>query len=388
MAVPLLRKGGRMADGPVWALGLMSGTSMDGVDAALIRTDGDTVTAVGPSVMESYDEGFRDKLRAILGARQGTPEIEAVERELTLRHADAVRALLALASIPMSEVAVIGFHGQTIAHDPAKRFTWQIGDGDLLACETGLPVVCDFRSADVAAGGEGAPFAPAYHQAIMMGQAKPAVVLNLGGVGNVTWMDDDALPIAFDTGPGNALIDDWLMTEAGIAFDEGGKIASAGKVVPDVLARLLDHPYFDRLPPKSLDRNDFSADAVSNLSLEDGAATLAAFTVESVAKAPYPKPPVSVFVTGGGRKNATLMRGLSERLGVPVLPIEEAGYDGDALEAQAFAFLAVRHLRGLPTSFPSTTAVPAPICGGKLCHPPQDMQRPSEGKPAKNQSAA
>ena len=377
-----------MADGPVWALGLMSGTSMDGVDAALIRTDGDTVTAVGPSRMEPYDEGFRDKLRAILGARQGTGEIEAVERELTVRHADAVRALLAAASIPLSEVAVVGFHGQTITHDPANRFTWQIGDGDLLARETGIPVVCDFRSADVAAGGEGAPFAPAYHQAIMSGQAKPAVVLNLGGVGNVTWMDDGVPPIAFDTGPGNALIDDWLMTKAGISFDDGGRIAAAGTVDRDVLARLLDHPYFDRAPPKSLDRNDFSADAVSGLSIEDGAATLAAFTVESVARAPYPKPPVSVFVTGGGRKNATLMRGLAEKLGVPVRPIEDAGYDGDALEAQAFAFLAVRHLRGLPTSFPSTTAVPAPICGGKLCHPPHGMPGASEGKTAENQSAA
>lgn len=377
-----------MADGPVWALGLMSGTSMDGVDAALIRTDGDAVTAVGPSLMEPYDEGFRDKLRAVLGARQRTGEIQAVERELTLRHADAVRALLAVASIPVAEIAVVGFHGQTITHDPGNRFTWQIGDGDLLACETGIPVVYDFRSADVAAGGEGAPFAPAYHQAIMAGQAKPAVVLNLGGVGNVTWMDDGVMPIAFDTGPGNALIDDWLMTKADISFDEGGKLAAAGKVDRDVLARLLDHPYFDRVPPKSLDRNDFSADAASGLSLEDGAATLAAFTVESVARAPYPKPPLSVFVTGGGRKNATLMRGLSEKLGVPVQPIEEAGYDGDALEAQAFAFLAVRHLRGLPTSFPSTTAVPAPICGGRLCHPPQAMQGRPGGKSAESQSAA
>ncbi|WP_425403480.1 anhydro-N-acetylmuramic acid kinase [Hwanghaeella sp.] len=358
-----------MSNGPVWALGLMSGTSMDGVDAALIKTDGKTVAEVGPSLMEPYDEKFRARVRSILGGRRRSGEVDAVERELTLRHAAAVRALLAKASMTASRVAVIGFHGQTITHDPANRFTWQIGDGNLLARETGIAVVYDFRSADVAAGGEGAPFAPAYHRAIMAGRRMPAVVLNLGGVGNVTWLDEGAEPVAFDTGPGNALIDDWLAKKAGIQFDEGGAIAAAGRVDRDVLAGLMAHPYFDRPPPKSLDRNDFSAEAVAGLSVEDGAATLAAFTVESVARSPYPKPPLSVHVTGGGRKNRTLMDGLAKRLGVPVLPIEEAGYDGDALEAQAFAFLAVRHLRGLPTSFPSTTAVPKPICGGVLCSP-------------------
>ncbi len=350
----------------VWALGLMSGTSMDGVDAALIRTDGETVTEVGPSVMEPYDEDFRGRLRSVLGARQRSADIDAVERELTARHAKAVRHLLATASMTPADVAVVGFHGQTITHDPGKRFTWQIGDGALLAQEVGISVVFDFRSADVETGGEGAPFAPAYHQAIMAGRAMPAVVLNLGGVGNVTWMDAGVDPVAFDTGPGNALIDDWLMTKAGIAYDEGGGISASGAVDRGVLARLMAHPYFDRLPPKSLDRNDFTLEGVAGLSLEDGAATLAAFTVESVVRAPYPKRPLAVYVTGGGRKNDTLMRGLGDRLGVPVAPIEEAGYDGDALEAQAFAFLAVRHLRGLPTSFPSTTAVPAPLCGGKL----------------------
>jgi len=355
-----------MSKDAVWVLGLMSGTSMDGVDAALIRTDGETVVEVGPSLMEPYDESFRGRLRSILGARERTAQVDAVERELTIWHAEAVRHLLTKASMTPAAVAVIGFHGQTITHDPANRFTWQIGDGALLAREVGISVVFDFRSADVEAGGEGAPFAPAYHQAIMTGRALPAVVLNLGGVGNVTWMDAGVDPVAFDTGPGNALIDDWLMTKAGIAFDEGGEISAAGAVDRNVLARLMDHPYFDRPPPKSLDRNDFTLDTVAGLSLEDGAATLAAFTVESVARAPYPKRPLAVYVTGGGRKNRTLMRGLADRLGVSVAPIEEAGYDGDALEAQAFAFLAMRHLRGLPLSFPSTTAVPTPLCGGKL----------------------
>lgn len=373
-----------MTNGPVWALGLMSGTSMDGVDAALIETDGSTVTAVGPSLMMPYEAGFRDRVRAILGARQPSEASDAVERELTLLHAVAVRELLTQASLSASAVSVVGFHGQTITHDPAKRFTWQIGDGGLLARETGIDVVCDFRSADVAAGGEGAPFAPAYHHAIMAGREMPVVVLNLGGVGNVTWMDDDTDPVAFDTGPGNALIDDWMMRKAGLSCDDGGRVASAGKVDAAVLARLMDHPYFDRKPPKSLDRNDFSADAAADLSLEDGAATLAAFTVEAVARSPYPKPPVSVYVTGGGRKNHVLMQGLEDRLGVPVAPIEAAGYDGDALEAQAFGFLAVRHLRGLPTSFPSTTAVPAPICGGRFFRAGAD----GSGATGENQSAA
>lgn len=373
---------------PVWALGLMSGTSMDGVDAALIRTDGISVAELGPAVMEPYDEGFRDRVRAVLGARVATSAIAEVERELTLRHADAIRRLLDLAGMSSSSVAVVGFHGQTITHDPTNRFTWQIGDGDLLARQVGMPVVCDFRSADVAAGGEGAPFAPVYHRAIMSGQTMPAVVLNLGGVGNVTWMDGGADPVAFDTGPGNALIDDWMKQQAGIPYDDGGGIASSGTVDPSVLARLMDNAYFDRMPPKSLDRNDFGIEAVAGLSLADGAATLAAFTVESVVRAPYSSPPEAVYVTGGGRKNAALMSGLRHRLGVPVLPIEEAGYDGDALEAQAFAFLAVRHLRGLPLSFPSTTAVPSPLCGGKLFPVSKAMGGAAGVDAGGNQSAA
>lgn len=368
---------------PVWALGLMSGTSMDGIDAALIKTDGEQVFEVGPALLEPYDPDFRRQMRATLGARQRSDETDAVERELTLRHAAAVRRLLEKADLPSKAVSVLGFHGQTITHDPAKRFTWQLGDGALLARETGMAVVCDFRSADVAAGGEGAPFAPAYHQAIMAARKMPAVVLNLGGVGNVTWLDENAYPLAFDTGPGNALMDDWLMAKAGKAFDDGGKVAASGQVDATVLARLLDNSYFDRTPPKSLDRNDFSFAAVEGLSVEDGLATLAAFTVESVALAPYPKPPVAVYVTGGGRKNNTLMHGLAARLGVPVQPIEEVGYDGDALEAQAFGFLAVRHLRGLPLSFPTTTAVPAPICGGVLFDPREELLDGGE-----NQSAA
>ncbi len=351
---------------PVWALGLMSGTSMDGIDAALLETDGETVRAIGATLSAPYSDETRSRIRAVLGAREADDQTAEIERELTLLHGKAVRNLLNNTGMKPDQVSVIGFHGQTITHDPVTRFTWQIGDGALLAAETGMDVVSDFRSADVVAGGEGAPFAPAYHQAIAAEKALPVVILNLGGVGNVTWLAKGMDPIAFDTGPANALLDDWVSAHAGIPYDEGGTIAAAGTVKEEALAQMLRHPYFDRPPPKSLDRNDFSIDAVSSLSLEDGAATLAAFTVESVARSPFPEKPLAVYVTGGGRKNAAIMKRLSKRMAVPVAPIEEIGFDGDALEAQAFAFLAVRHLRGLPTSYPSTTGIPQPICGGRF----------------------
>ncbi len=353
----------------VWAVGLMSGTSMDGIDAALVKTDGETVAAFGDSYFLPYDPDIRTAVRAVLGERTSDNRISTLEKRLTELNAEAVRALLAKCPVEQAAPRVIGFHGQTITHDPAERFTWQLGDGRRLAELLKTDVVYDFRSADVAAGGEGAPFAPAYHRAVMQDKEKPLVVLNLGGVGNVTWLGPAQDPVSFDTGPANALLDDWVSRHTGQPCDVDGEIARRGTVDRAVLAVLMDHPYFDRPPPKSLDRNDFSLDPVEALSVEDGAATLAAFTVETVSRAPYPEAPRCVWVTGGGRKNPTLMRGLAERLGIPVLPVEEAGLDGDNLEAQAFGFLAVRHLRGRPLSFPSTTNVPQPLRGGRLAKP-------------------
>jgi anhydro-N-acetylmuramic acid kinase len=357
--------------GKIWrAIGLMSGTSLDGVDAALVETDGEDRVTCGPALTLPYDPKLRERLRRSLGGRA---PVKAVERSLTVAHADAVTALLKEAGRKAADIDVVGFHGQTIVHRPAEGITWQIGDAALLAARTGIGVVADFRSADVAAGGEGAPFVPAYHRALSATLARPLAVLNIGGVANVTWIGADGELLAFDTGPGNALIDDWMLARSGLPVDTNGACAARGRVDPAALARLMAHEYFSRRPPKSLDRNAFDPAPVENLSIEDGAATLAAFTVAAVAAAgPYfPAPPQMWVVTGGGRRNPVLMAALAQALGTPVRAAEDVGWDGDALEAQAFGYLAVRSRRGLPLSFPSTTGVERPTVGGRFFPGPQ-----------------
>ena len=350
-------------------IGLMSGTSLDGIDAALIRTDGRDRVETGAFLTRPYPDDLRARLRACLGGERPAGEIEAVEREVTDAHAEAVRALLAQAGLAAAAVDAIGFHGHTILHAPEQGRTWQIGDGAHLAALTGITVVDDFRSADVAVGGQGAPLVPLYHRALAAGLAKPLALLNIGGVANVTWLGaaEDAV-LAFDTGPGNALIDDWVWRRTGRRYDENGALAAAGRVDAAALAALLDHPYFRRSAPKSLDRDAFDPAPVAGLSLEDGAATLAVFTAASVAAALslLPAPPLRWLVTGGGRLNATLMAMLAERLGVPVESVDGQGWSGDALEAQAFGYLAVRSLRNLPLSLPTTTGAPHPVCGGRV----------------------
>ncbi len=354
-----------------WALGLMSGTSLDGIDAALIRSDGRRQVETGPALTVSYDPAFRARLRGVLG---GGGAVAEVGRELTLRHVQAVRDLLVQAGMGASEIAVVGFHGHTVLHEPQAGRTWQIGDGALLAAETGIDVVADFRSADMAAGGQGAPFAPLYHAARATGLDKPMAVLNLGGVGNLTWLGGDAEDdvLAFDTGPGNALIDDWVEHHTGKSWDQDGALASTGTIDEAALAALMSHPYFQKPSPKSLDRDAFDPQPVAGLSTADGAATLTAFTAASVAtaRAHLPEPPRHWLVTGGGRHNPTLMAALAERLAVPVEPVEAVGWDGDALEAQAFAYLALRSLEGLPLSLPGTTGARSPTAGGVLHRAP------------------
>ena len=354
-----------MADA-LWALGLMSGTSLDGVDAALVRTDGVRVLEFGPFRTEPYEPAFRERLRAVLG---GKGDVAGVECDLTGIHTAAVKALLREAGGVKADL--IGFHGHTILHAPEAHRTWQIGDGALLARQTGIDVVHDFRSADVAAGGEGAPLAPVYHAALAGELERPLAVLNIGGVANVTWIDGPpAAPelIAFDTGPGNALVDDWVHRRDGRLYDADGALAASGRVDADALARLLDHGYFGRRPPKSLDRDAFSTAPVAKLSGPDGAATLTAFTAHAVARAVahFPAPPRRWLVTGGGRHNKTMMASLARVLPGTVEPVEAARWNGDGLEAQAFAYLAVRSLRGLPLSFPGTTGVGRPTAGGVL----------------------
>lgn len=356
-------------------IGMMSGTSLDGIDVAMIRTDGATAIEPGPSKTYPYEAAARAAIRGSLGREKPDPAaVDAVTRA----HGAALSNFMAETKLSPGQVDWIGFHGQTTFHDPDNRVSVQIGDAASLANAVGIPVVSDFRSADVKAGGQGAPLAPLYHAARASALDKPLAVLNLGGVANVTWIGAapagapvEAQPLlAFDTGPANALLDDWVMARSGRDRDEDGRLAAAGQADEDRLAAWLRHPYFDRKPPKSLDRDAFNA-AVAGLSLEDGAATLTEFTVRSVARAAQwlPAPPTQWIVTGGGRHNPEIMRRLNDRLGCPVRPVESAGWDGDALEAQAFAWLAVRVVEKLPTSVPGTTGVPAPTTGGQVNKP-------------------
>jgi anhydro-N-acetylmuramic acid kinase len=349
------------------AIGLMSGTSLDGVDAAWLETDGERIFRTGPALTLPYDRALRGDLRRVLDLAPGLAPDDAfladVTARLTARHVEAVRALGEPADI-------VGFHGQTILHRPAERRTWQIGDAAALARAVGMTVAFDFRSADVAAGGEGAPFAPVFHAALAERLEKPLVVLNVGGVANVTWIGADGSLLACDTGPGNGPLDDFVQHRTGAAFDRDGGLAATGRADAAVLGRLLAHPYFSRPMPKSLDRLDFSqslaASGVFSLSVADGAATLVAFTAEAAARAPLPGQPRRVLVCGGGRKNPAIMAALRARFAVSVEPVEAVGWDGDALEAQCFAHLAARVLRALPLSFPGTTGVPRPMPGGRI----------------------
>lgn len=357
------------------ALGLMSGTSMDGVDAALIRSDGNGRIEFGPRQTFPYDAAIRAGLRASLGKTEApAPLVEA----LTRAHAAAVATLLGGNGIASGAVDVIGFHGHTISHRPWEGSTIQIGDGPLLARLAGIDVVNDFRIADVRAGGQGAPFVPVFHAALARGLEHPLAVLNIGGVANVTWIGAayDAVAsapaetalLAFDTGPGNALLDDWVFKRTGAHWDADGKLALAGRADPAAAAAILANAYFERQPPKSLDRDHFDSSPVARLSPADGAATLVEVTARSAALARrfFPAPAQRWLVCGGGRRNPAIMQALKAAIAEPVDAVEAVGWDGDALEAQAFAYLALRSLDGLPLSFPRTTGVPRPLAGGTL----------------------
>ncbi len=347
------------------AIGLMSGTSMDGIDVAAIETDGHSVLWSGPGMTFPYKP--EDRARLALAIRNPEMDVTALEADLTDRHIAAVKTYLETLPADKRSIDVVGMHGHTLIHRPDKHYTRQLGDAGKLSAALGVDTVFDFRSDDMAAGGEGAPLAPVYHQALARPLPQPVVFVNIGGVSNITYVNGDEM-LAYDTGPGNALIDDWVEAHTGQSYDKNGAIAATGTVDKTVLNALLDHPYFSRKPPKSLDRLDFSSAPVEGLSLEDGAATLTAFTAEAIALSVkhMTETPLRWLVTGGGRHNATLMTMLGQALPGMVEPIEAIGADGDALEAQAFAFMAVRRLLDLPISFPGTTGVPHPMCGGRL----------------------
>lgn len=359
------------------AIGLMSGTSLDGIDAALIDTDGEGEVRPLAFRGEPYSDAAREQLAAATALAltfdrpRASPDIVAAGELIDRTHAFAVHKLLRDAGVAAADVAVIGYHGQTVAHRPDRGWTWQIGDGAVLARATGIAVVSDMRSADVAAGGQGAPLLPIYHAALTAGLERPVAVLNLGGVGNVTFVGEDGALVAFDTGPANGLIDSWVEAETGARYDADGALAASGHVDEAVLTAMLDHPYFAAPSPKSLDRNDFTIQPARGLSAADGAATLTAFTAATVAEAldQLPARPKRLIVAGGGRHNPTLLRMIGERTGIAPEASDTLGWDVDAMEAEGFAYMAVRTLKGLPISFPGTTGVPHPLPGGRVDRP-------------------
>ena len=348
------------------AIGLMSGTSLDGVDAALLRTDGHHLIETGPSLTVPYSDEARQIIRAAFGKKT---DYAAAEQIVTDFHIQAVRQFLADNRIAPEQIDLIGFHGQTLLHAPHENFTLQIGNGQRLADETGIDVVCDFRSSDVAAGGHGAPLVPLYHQALAHNLPKPLAILNIGGVANVTWLGSNGDILAFDTGPGNALIDDCVLELTGQNYDEDGRHAAQGAIDHDFINRCLAHEFFQVPPPKSLDRDQFQMlrDHVKHQNAHDRIATITHLTAATITAAldHFPERPHHWLVCGGGRHNKTLMISLQALLNAPVDPVECSDWCGDSLEAQAFAYLAVRAKLGLPLTSPQTTGAPQPLTGGK-----------------------
>jgi len=369
------------------AIGLMSGTSMDGIDIAILRSDGANVLEFGPSMAVAYDAAFRRRIEASLETakaivrREDRPgDLAEMGREITLRHARAVSDFLLSLPAEWQKPDLIGFHGQTVLHRPHLGVTVQLGDGALLARETGIPVVYDMRANDMTHGGQGAPLVPAYHAALARSLSepyaamKPAVFVNVGGISNITYVPDAGAPVAFDTGPGNTLIDQWVSREGGVPYDAGGTIASEGGVVTAVVERYLQNPFFEKSGPKSLDRNDFTLALAEGLELSDGARTLAHVSAEAILKsvAHMPAPPKLWIVCGGGRKNPHIvgdLRAGAEKTGAEVIVAEDAGLDGDATEAEAWAYLAVRSALGHPLTFPTTTGCREPVTGGLRAEP-------------------
>ena len=369
------------------ALGLMSGTSMDGIDLALLRTDGVDAVERGPSYFVAYEAAFRRRIEAALEdakriiRRDERPgDLAALEREITMRHAEAVRIFLARVDGAWASPDIVGFHGQTVLHRPDAALTVQIGDGALLARQVGLPVVFDMRANDMAHGGQGAPLVPAYHAALARSlpapwdAVSPVCLVNVGGISNVTFVPAAGDPVAFDSGPGNALIDQWVQREAGLPYDQDGAVAREGATNVAVVQQYLEAPFFGRTAPKSLDRGDFTLDYVDGLELADGARTLAAVTADAnlLAATQMPVPPKLWILCGGGRKNPHIvddMRFGAAREGAAVVLAEDVGLDGDSMEAEAWAYLAVRSRRGLPLTFPSTTGCREPVSGGVLAMP-------------------
>ncbi|HWK68340.1 MAG TPA: anhydro-N-acetylmuramic acid kinase [Rhizobiaceae bacterium] len=367
------------------AIGLMSGTSMDGIDVAVLRTDGEHLVERGPSLFVPYETAFRRRIekalrdaKAIVRREDRPGDLSGLEHEITLRHAEAVERFRRDVEAGWDAPDVIGFHGQTVLHRPEAGLTVQIGDGQLLARLTGCPVAYDMRANDMSHGGQGAPLVPVYHAALAAALPRslagrfPVVFVNIGGISNVTYVPRHGDPVAFDSGPGNTLIDQWVMREGGVPFDAGGAIANEGSVVQAVVERYLGNPFFEKGGPKSLDRNDFTLDDAVGLELADGARTLAAVSASAILKSAehMPEQPKLWVICGGGRKNPHILRDLRAGAGdAEVVLAEDASLDGDAMEAEAWAYLAVRARKGMPLTFPMTTGCREAVTGGVFATP-------------------
>ncbi|MEZ5803624.1 MAG: anhydro-N-acetylmuramic acid kinase [Rhizobiaceae bacterium] len=376
-------------DGPLTAIGLMSGTSMDGIDVAMLTTDGVDHLEFRGNLFVPYDAAFRRRLegaletaKTITSREQRPGDLADIEREISRRHAEAVDTFLRNNRVDAASVDLIGFHGQTVLHRPQQALTVQLGDGGKLAQLTGIPVVYDMRANDMRHGGQGAPLVPAYHAALARSRGAalagkfPVCFVNIGGISNITYVSETDDPVAFDTGPGNALIDQWVSRQGGIPFDADGAIASEGTTVRAVVDRYLARPFFEKPGPKSLDRNDFTLAEAEGLELADGARTLAAVSAEAILRCVehLPTPPKLWIVCGGGRKNPHILRDLhagAEKAHAEVLTAEDVGMNGDFTEAEAWAHLAVRSARNLPLTFPTTTGCRQAVTGGVLAFPPR-----------------
>jgi anhydro-N-acetylmuramic acid kinase len=367
-----------------WYIGLMTGTVLDGnVDVAFLRTDGKIIEEFGYYNLMPYDEKVKDLIIKAIDEAQiwnfngPEPEIfSKTEAALTNSQTVAVQRCIKLSGIDENEIEAVGFHGQTVLHrapnKSSKGKTRQLGDGQTMANKLGIPVVYDFRTNDMKEGGQGAPLCPIYHAALLkkIGETSNTAILNLGGLGNLSFSSEECGLIAFDTGPANAPLNDWIKLSNIGEMDVNGEIAAKGKVNESKLSEVLADPYFEISFPKSLDRFSFSHRIAEGMSIEDGAATLTALAAAAVAKGVdlLPVRPKQLIVSGGGRKNLTMMQEISIRANIKVEAADKYNWRGDAIEAECFAFLAARTLANLPISYPKTTGVAEPMVGGIIAH--------------------
>ena len=358
---------------PLWAIGLESDTAISGVDVALIQTDGVDIFERKAEFSRPYSPTMRDAIAAVLGEKgqQDLTYLRQVEEQVTQHHISAVKELLDMQDMSPRQIDVIGFSGHTVLNRPAQKLSIQIGDAQMMLDAFGIPVVNRFYQTDLASGGQGSPIFPVYYEALARPLEKPLVIFSIGGISSLTYVGANGELIAFDVGPGNVLIDKWMQQRLGAEMDFDGLWAAKGQVDERLLSKLMQHPAIIQNPPKALEREDFLPllTDVEGSSLADGAATLTALTCEALVQACekyLPEKPIQYIVTGGGAYNPTMVKYLRQHLTAPVKTANEIGWNTMCLDAESFAFLAVRSLFGLPFTYPTTTGVEFPLSGGKI----------------------